>query len=50
MVYCDFNSSDMKVQACKRFWAVGQSTSGNAAGLFECFKQAMEYFDIPEGL
>ena len=25
-----------------------QPTSGNAAGLFECFKQAMEYINIPE--
>ena len=38
VVYCDFQSSDMKVQAHSRFMA----TSANAAGLFECFKQAME--------
>ena len=48
VVYCDFNSDDMKVQVCNRFLAVRQPTSGNAAGLFECFKQTMEYINIPE--
>ena len=43
VVYCDFQSNDMKVQACSRFMAVRQPTSANAAGLFECFKQALEY-------
>ena len=45
----DFQSSDMKVQVCSRFLAVRQPTNANAAGLvFECFKQAMEYVNIPE--
>ena len=43
VVYCDFNSSDKTVRARNRFLAVRQPTSGNAAGLFECFKQAMEH-------
>jgi len=47
-VYCDFNSGDMKVQVRNRFLAVRQPTSGNAAGLFECFKQTMEHINIPE--
>ena len=48
VVYCDFQSSDMKVQVRSRFMAVTQPTSANAAGLFECFKQAMEYVNISE--
>ena len=48
VVYCDFNSSDKTVRARNRFLAVRQPTSGNAAGLFECFKQAMEHMNIPE--
>ena len=39
VVYCDFQSSDMKVQAHSRFLAVRQPTNANAAGLFECFKK-----------
>jgi len=45
VVYYDFNSGNMKVQACNRFVAVRQPSS---AGLFECFKQTMEYIKIPE--
>ena len=48
VVYCDFQSGDMKVQARSRFLAVKQPSSANAAGLFECFKKAMEYVKIPE--
>ena len=48
MVYCDFQSSDIKVQACSRFMAVRQPTSANVAVLFKYFKQTMEYVNIPE--
>ena len=39
VVYCDFQSSDKKVQAHSRFLAVRQPTNANAAGLFECLKK-----------
>ena len=42
VVYCNFQSNDMKVQACGRFLAVRQPTNANAAELFECFNQAMK--------
>ena len=48
VMYCDFHTADMKAQTRNRFLAVRQPTSGNAAGLFECFKQTMEYMNISE--
>ena len=37
---------DMEVQAHNGFLAVRQPANDNAAGLFECFKQAMEYDNV----
>ena len=50
VVYFDFRSSDMKVQAHSRFLAVRQPTNANAAGLFECFKKAAVSVLIKTGL
>ena len=49
VVYFDAHANDKKVHVRNRFFAVRKLASGDADGLFECVKRAMQYMGMGDG-